>query len=398
MTNSTRGYQSLGGANAVIPVVYRSLVNKFSTPLLAGQSDTGEWEETDIPDFSITVDTDVAGTVFVDFSLDGGTNFSTFPPSGFAAGPGKPPHEGRKFGRWMRVRYTNGSTAQSRFSLNTEYGNFQPLNAPLGASIAADADASIVRSISADLDLAFGRIGGQSEDAKFGYVDLLDAGDSGTDLWSFGSDNVSGTPVKTFPTVADTLYAVSDDTGDTDVDITVDFLGATGLAQSEEITLNGRTRVRVSDTGDGLDCNRAQESGSVAARGNVYVTYGNDTGSGAPNDPNDVLAYIPQSYGQTQQVTYRVPLTKKIRVKGVVITISRSTGTSQTAARVHFRSRLNGGTWLTKRVWRLPVGDFNANEAGLIFPALTALAIHVADVEESDTNIAGKFLFDEVDT
>jgi hypothetical protein len=382
----------------MLPISGRSAVNVFSTALGAGESDTGEWEENDSPDFAITADTDVDGTIFVDFSHDGGSNFSTFPVGGFDAGPTKPPHSGRKYGRWIRVRYTNGASAQSRFHLQTTYGTFQPLNAPLGANIAADADAAIVRTVSSDLDLAFGRLGGMREDAKFGYVDLLDSADTGTDLWAWGSDNVSGTARKTFPTVAGTIYVVSDDTGDTDVAITVPYLDANGNEQSPEITLNGLSRVRVSDTGDGLDCNRAFESGSVAARGNVYVTYGSDTGSGAPNDPNDVLAYIPIEYGQTQQVTYRVPTGKQLRIKGVVITVSRSAGDSQTAARVHLRSRLNGGTWLTKRVWQLPVGEFSAQEAGLVFPPLTSLALHVFDVDENNTNVAGKFLYDEVDT
>jgi hypothetical protein len=398
MTVSNRGRGWVAGAYGSLSVAGRSGVNTFSTVLGASESDTGEWEENDSPDFAITVDTDVSGTIFVDFSHDGGANFTTFPVGGFDAGPTKPPHSGRKFGRWMRVRYANGSDVQSRFILATTYGSFNPLNAPLGAHIAADADAEIVRSVSADLDLAFGRLGGMEEDAKFGYVDLLDSADTGTDVWAFGSDDVSGTARKTFPTVASTIYAVSDDTGDTDVAVTVPYLDATGAIQSEEVTLSGLARVRVSDTGDGLDCNRALESGSVAARGNVYITYGNDTGSGAPNDPNDVLAYIPIEYGQTQQATYRVPLNKKVRVKRIIITVSRSTGTSQTAARVHLRSRLNGGTWLTKRVWNLPVGDFSAEEAGLVFPPLAAIALHVSNVDESDTNVAGKFAFDEVDT
>lgn len=398
MPDSTRGYGALAGSQTVVPVLYRSRFNRFTTALGANESDTGDWEENDAPDFSVTVDSDVAGTGFIDFSLDGGTNFTTFPPAGFALGPGLPPHTGRKFGRWMRVRYTNGATAQSRFTLDTNYGNFNPLNAPLGATIAADADAELVRSISASLDLAFGRISGQREDAKFGYVDLLDAADTGTDVWAWGSDNVSGAARKTFPTVAGTLFAVSDDTGDTDVAITAEYLDANGAALTEAVTLSGLTRVRISDTGDMLDCNRGYESGSVTARGNVYLTYNSDTGSGAPNDPNDVLGFIPIEFGQTQQSTYRVPAGKKVRVKGSVITISRSTGTSQTAARVHFISRLDGGTWLTKRVWHLPVGDFSADEAGLVFPPLTALRMHVASVDETDTNVAAKFLFDEVDT
>lgn len=398
MTVSNRGRAWVSGAEPALPVAGRSVVNVFSTSLGASESDTGEWEENDSPDFAITVDTDVAGTIFVDFSHNGGVNFSTFPVGGFDAGPTKPPHSGRKYGRWMRVRYANGSAAQSRFYLATTYGNFNPLNAPLGASIASDADATVVRTISSDLDLAFGRIGGMREDAKFGYVDLLDAADTGTDVWAFGSDNVAGAARKTFPTSAGTLYAVSDDTGDTDVEITTDYLDASGFALSESVTLAGTTRVRISDTGDGLDCNRAYESGSVAARGNIYITYNSDTGSGAPNDPNDVLGYIPVEFGQTQQATYRVPATKRLRIKGSIITVSRSAGTSQTAARVHLRSRLPGGTWLTKRVWHLPVGEFSGVEGGLVFPPLSAIALHVYSVDESDTNVAGKFLFDEVDT
>lgn len=385
---------------AYVPVSYRSVINNFATALGAGESDTGDWEENDCPDFAITVDSDVAGTIYTDFSLDGGENYSTFPVNGFAAGPAKPPHEGRKFGRWVRIRYTNGATAQTRFKLNTEFGQFLPLNAPLGADIASDADATIVRTVSSDLDLALGRFGGMIEDAKFGYVEGLASGDSGSTVWPLG--NITGTGLgpaqKTFPTTASTIYAVADTGADTGVGITIPYLDATGAQQTGRVVLTGATPVRVSDTGDGLDCNRLFEDSGKAATGNVYVMRGNSVSSdGVPSDLTQVLAVMPAGLGQSHQAIDTVPLGKKYRIKEVIVTIARASGAAG-SARISLRTREPGKTWRTKRRWNLSNGDFIKPVAGLVLSPLTNIEMRATTVSDAGTNITGEWHYDLVDT
>lgn len=395
-TNSATGW--FGPAKTVVPVgIPASKINLLTTALGANASDTGEWEQNDAPEVMVSCKADVAGTLYFDFSNDA-VNVDTFPSVGFAVAANTHEiHTATKGPRYFRVRYTNGASAQSSLRVYTYYGTFDQLNSPLNSTISADADARIVRSVGADLDLAFGRFGGMVEDAKFGYVTGIDALDNAFDVWNFANDTLSiRSDTKTFQTSAGTIWAASDDTGDNDVTITAEYLNAAGTLTTEAVALAGRTRVRVSDTGDGIDCNRIYESGSVQATGNVYITYGTDTGSGEPNDTSIVIAYMLAGQGQSEQATYTVPAGKQMRIKRIIITVARASGAAGSAI-VSLRTRLSGGTWITKRYWNLANGNFIKEASGLIFAALTNVAMRVEDVSDTDTNVTAEWHYDLVD-
>lgn len=130
---------------------------------------TGAGEQNSFDQVGVSLQTDEAGTVFFDFSVDG-TNWTTFPVVGFAVTAGVHEfHTAIKLGRYFRPRFV-GTGGRTYFRLYTYYGNaFLPSNAPVSQALGADNDAVTVRNASDHkLDLARGFIGGQSPVAKSG--------------------------------------------------------------------------------------------------------------------------------------------------------------------------------------------------------------------------------------
>lgn len=371
--------------------------NTTTTILGAGATFTGEWERNFWPDLITSGKADQTGTLFYDFSNDGVSVVSTFPVNGvdFSANIHSF-HTAVKAGRYFRVRYVNGSVAQTSFELYTYYGIFRQPNAPINQSIAADADAIIVRNVPASIDLSFNQFGGLRENAKFGLVEGLDSGDPPVDLWNFADDDLAvRSDTKTFPTSAATLYACSDNVGDTDIDITITYIDANGYEQTASINLNGQTPVSFGVTG--LDVNRASVSGNnQSPLGNIYIMQGNDfAAGGTPNDVADVLAFIRQGYGQTQMCCYTVPIDRQHNIKFLNLKMARDNG-ADGSAELHLRVRTNGGSWLVKRpVFITSSGSLSRPEFGLTFSGLTQIVWRVIDISDLDTNIDGMWAFDE---
>jgi hypothetical protein len=144
--------------------------NTTTTPLTGGATYTGTWEKSDQPDVMVSCQSDVAGTLYFDFSNDAGVTSSTFPVAGFSVAAGIHEfHTALKGPRSFRVRYVNGSAAQSSLSLYTYFGSFPKTpNAPLNQSFGLDSDSTIVRMPFPWLDVARGLVGGLTTIKKFG--------------------------------------------------------------------------------------------------------------------------------------------------------------------------------------------------------------------------------------
>lgn len=280
-----------------IEVGQASTANNTTSFLTSGATYTGGWEQNDYPDVMVSCHTDNPGTLYFDFSPDG-TNVNTFPVGGFKVAAGIHEfHTAVKGPRYFRVRLVNDTGNQSFLRLYTYFGQFRQGNLPINAPIGADADAIVVRSVSAATDLAFGKFTGMTEDEKFGSVRLIDAADTPADVWAYGSDDVVSGAQKTFPTGIVDFFISSDNTSDTNVDVTVGYIDVSGYSQTTTVNLNGQTPV---DLGvDGFDVFRAFNSGSVPASGNIYINTENNHSAGVPVNSSSVLAYISQEYGQT---------------------------------------------------------------------------------------------------
>lgn len=110
-----------------------SSVNSSTTALGSSASYTGEWEQSEYPHALVNVYADQDGTLLVDFGIAGagGAIISTFTQE-------TPVYAGRGdfvtlvvgAGRYIRVRYENGISAQGSFALHTSFGfNYLPVSA-----------------------------------------------------------------------------------------------------------------------------------------------------------------------------------------------------------------------------------------------------------------------------
>lgn len=386
-----------GGSTVVIdrPQGLVSSGNASTTPLSGGATYTGAGEQNFYPDVMASCYSDVAGTLYFDFSING-TDWLTLPSSGFAVAAGVHKlHTEVKGPRHFRCRFVNGASAQSTFQLQVYYGSFRATNTPLNQSIANDSDATIVRTVSSDIDLALGRFSGFTEDAKFGLVTGIDAADSEVDIWAMANDTFANRlDQKTFPTSAATLYMASDDNADT-AEVTVEYLDSSGELQTVTADLNGNTPVNLGVTG--LDSNRAYLSGdNQTAAGNIYITNDSAFTSGVPDTLSSTLAFIPAGYGHTQQCLYQVPTGKICRVKKAIVTISRASGAAG-SAEIHVIVKKSGGSWRVLREWNLSNGNFVKEVAGIVLNAGDLIRFTVPDVSDTGTNITGEFHYDLVD-
>jgi len=371
-----------------------STLNTTTTPLATGTTYTGPGEQNSFPDVGVSCQTDQAGTLYFDFSVDG-LNWTTFPTNGFQVAAGIHEfHTAVKLGRYFRPSLVNDGTDQSYLRLFTYYGQFRQANAPINQVIGADSDAIIVRSIDSQTDLAFGNFAGYSEDTKFGDVEGLDAIDGAADVWRLSDDDLSPLRVttKTFPTGTVTFYLASSNTNDT-MDVNLTYLDSDGYRQTAIKTLTGQTVVNTGLTG--LDCNRLEiPLNHPSNAGHIYLTTADNFASGVPNDGSQILAYIAPGDKQTQQAMDQVPVGYKYRIKEIRIFCSRASGAAG-SARVVLQVKKNGGGWTTKRPYPVTTGaPFDGLEAGLIFDALTQIKSRVVSVSDTDTIVTVQWIYE----
>ena len=142
--------------------------NNSTDTLSGGATFTGTAEQNNFPDVMVSCFSDTAGTLYFDFSVDG-TNWRTFPSSGFSVSAGIHEfHTAVKGPRYFRVRFVNGASAQSTFQLYTYFGSFRQPNAPLNQPLGLDADALLVRPTFPWLDISRGLTTGLTDTKKFG--------------------------------------------------------------------------------------------------------------------------------------------------------------------------------------------------------------------------------------
>lgn len=130
------------------PVV--STLNAASSQTVAGSGTlTLDWELAPRGEVLVMCNASGGGTLFFEFSNDGtGSPDSTFPVGGFTVAAGVPEvHRAVVGGRYFRVEFTDTSGANNVVSIHTSYAVMGLLSAPIGNTIASDADASIVKAV-----------------------------------------------------------------------------------------------------------------------------------------------------------------------------------------------------------------------------------------------------------
>lgn len=302
-----------GGAIPVFISNYISGGNSTTTPLGSAGTFEGRPELTRHSDILSTVITDVAGTLFIDLSIDGGQNYDSTLTYNVAAGGGEF-HTAVKGSRTVRVRYVNGSGAQSYLRMQIEFGQFGPPRAPLNRNIQNDADASIVRSIDSLVDIALGRFLGFEPVQKFGRAPTgVVSAAAGSDIWDLADSSTPTQAIWLPPTAAriHTLTSTSDEdtltTGTGAWVMRVWYLADWDTAETfEDVNLNGTSGAAMSNAA--VTINRMR----VIANGGTSFPTGTITATAATD--GTVTAVVRPNLGTTAMAIYGWPSTKTLLV------------------------------------------------------------------------------------
>lgn len=266
----TRDWRN-GGARS-----YQSEVGFNTTTSTLGSSETftGVLEQNDMPEVGVSCYSDTAGTLYFDFCVDDDTsNIRTFPTSGFSVSAGVHEfHTAVKLSRFFRVRFVNGSSAQSTFQLYTYYGeNFRLPSAPRNQPLSLDADAILTRPSFPWLDTARGLSTGIIVVEKFCHSDAI-----GTS-WT----PVSGAEIYQTPTSAVSLEIVSSSSDDAlngsgAHEITVEGLDANWELQ----TVSKATNATDGTTAENLTGTWLRVFRAYVSKSGAYATSGADSHTG----------------------------------------------------------------------------------------------------------------------
>ncbi|MDB4261320.1 hypothetical protein N9878_00495 [bacterium] len=196
-----------GFVQSVVTAVINSTDNTTTTILTASSTFTGEWEQNNQPDVMVSMKTDVAGTLYFDFSNDGVNADSSFPVAGFEVAAGIHEfHTAVKGPRFFRLRYVNNGTDQTYMRLYCYFGTFRASNTPLNQSIGLDSDGASVRPTDFQDEVRRGKRSGVDGWNKFGYIEGINAASGSKVIWKGGA---TFTPMET----AETFTITYDGTG-----------------------------------------------------------------------------------------------------------------------------------------------------------------------------------------
>lgn len=286
----------------------------------------------------------------------------------------------------FRVTYLNGATSQGAFFIQTDLRtNSSPIRLDQsGAVITTDFT----------VEVALGNIPNYSNGTKFGSVRSIDAADpTPVTVWR-PADAGSSFARKTFTTVAANLWVASTDAGDTSIQITLVVNNASNALETITVTTDAVDGTTPVDTGvSALDCNTAFVSGpDETLAGDVWITNANNFTLGVPNDPTEVLAFIPAADGRTQQATYRVPASTTMVVKNVHASVTA--GTNNGAEFILMKVKPPGGSWYTLRPYNLTTAVGLERDELMTFQAGTFIEFCLDDTGGNGLNTTVIFNYD----
>ena len=366
------------------------------TPLLSGQTYTSSWIDTDgFNSISLFMSADVPGSIdglTVQFTDDvqAGTpivrqtlnySFTQFDVDrGYLELDFVPKLDG------FRVSFTNGSTDQSNFFLQSDLRVNKDNNKYTtgGALIVGDFKTEV----------ALGLVPNNFLGTKFGTVSKIDTADADVTVWALADDARSPrVDRKTFSTTADTIYISSSSASDNGIKITTIVNDSNNDLKQYETIISGQTPVSIGVSG--LDCNTAFVSGNdQTLAGDVYITLGSDHTSGIPNDLTKVLAFIPQAAQRTQQATFRVPTGTKMIIDNIHCNIA--VGTGNASAQLFLRVKPQNGSWYILRPYNLTTSSTIERNETIVLDEGTYVEFYM-DVSANDVDMTTIFRYQLID-
>ena len=364
--------------------------------LLSGQTYTSDWIDTDgFNSISLFISADVPGNIdglTVQFTDDvqAGTpivrqtlnySFTQFDVDrGYLELDFVPKLDG------FRVTFTNGSTNQSSFFLQSDLRVNKDNNKYTtgGALIVGDFKTEV----------ALGLVPNNFLGTKFGTVSKIDTADADVTVWSLADDARSPrVDRKTFSTTADTIYISSSSASDNGIKITTIVNDSNNDIKQYETIISGQTPVSIGVSG--LDCNTAFVSGDdQTLAGDVYITLGSDHTSGIPNDLTKVLAFIPQAAQRTQQATFRVPTGTKMIIDNIHCNIA--VGTGNASAQLFLRVKPQNGSWYILRPYNLTTSSTIERNETIVLNEGTFVEFYM-DVSANDVDMTTIFRYQLID-
>ncbi len=397
--------------------------NSTMTPLGANEVFTGK--ACDILHFGVIlvgIKSDVASAtdgLSVQFSPDG-TNWDNTDEYTIPATKGKT-FSFQPVSRYMRVMYTNGSSAQGYFRMQTvlKPDYVKPSSHRIQDSIIGDDDAELVKAVltgedpngvfqnvkttedgnltisdnSSGLAIAKGDVTGTTFIHKFGNAPDFDQTDGAVTVWDGADDTNINQMQYPYSSSADIDSISSSEDGDTQ-DIEIQGLDTNYNLVSQTITLTGQTR-------KALDTNlirvfRMENMGSTDFAGYVYCYVDTElSGDGVPDDATKVRAVVQNGNNQTLMAVYTIPAGKTGYMRDWYASISGANRTSNYIIRV--RARSLGGVFKVKHISALVEGGSSHTqhkyEEPEVFEAKTDIEIttQMTAVAATDASISAGF-------
>lgn len=288
--------------------------NSTVRPLGAGATFIGIAEDTlGFGSTIVACKTDQDGTLYVDFSTDA-TNWDSVLTYNVSAGVNEV-HRITNTRRWVRVRFTNGSTPQTYIRLQTTLKDAVALTSSLNSPIQQDADTLVVRPLDFNLMVGEGLYQNVGVTIKDGLNSDIDTASTPEDIWSQGGAYTG------FPSAPAAAEAVSNSASDTGT------LYYFYLATADDtdytfgsVTLNGTTPVSLGH--NIYRCNFAYyESGGTNPNvGEILIRF--------TATPSTIFLDVPVGYGQSYCSAYSVPAGSDVYIDRVTASVRGSTSGS----------------------------------------------------------------------
>ena len=330
----------------------------------------------------VTLKTDADGTLYVDFSIDGGSNYDTAIPYSVTASTGEF-HIIVKGRRTCRVRFVNGSAAQTYLRLQTQFGTFRQPNSGLSTPIQQDADAATVRAITEEVAIAGGLFTGYSIVNKFGTNGDIDTGTVPEDMWDVGGV-YTGFPDSDLELVE----VVSSDANDAAAGTGARTIRISGLdanydVQSETITLNGTTPV------DSVNTYRRVNTATIQSAGSGRVNAGTITIRHTTTTAN-VFGSIVAGRNQTNIGAYTIPAGYTGYMRHLHGSIRGGTNATIDG---NIWTRAFGGVFRSRRPFTIglnaPLND--TIYGGLVFTEKSDITIRITSASANNCSLTGGF-------
>jgi len=263
---------------------------------------------------------------------------------------------------YMRVVYTNGSTEQTTFRLQTILKNViqKPSSHRISDSIVDQDDAELVKAVltaekddgtfinikatdsgnlkSTDaedgLAIAEGEVSGKTFIHKFGKAPDFDIVDGYVTIWD-GSDDGDIAQMQYVYSTSDDIDSISSSNNGDTQDIEVQGLDINYALVTQTITLTGQTRAAL--TTNLLRVFRMINVGSTDLAGHVYCYENTALTTGTPDDTTKVRAVINNSNNQSLMAIYTIPAGKTGYMRSIFMGAAGARKTSVHNIHLHIR-------------------------------------------------------------